>query len=89
MESAYTIMKTYKNIPINSIEEITYISSQQMDVKEIPGIVNETLSYRITDTDESLKHTMVYYYKFQNNIWIVADCIVAPYGNLYVYKLDS
>ena len=29
MESAYTIMKTYKNIPINSIEEITYISSQR------------------------------------------------------------
>lgn len=89
MENAYTIMKTYKNISINSVEELSYINSEEMDVTNIPGINNETLSYRITDTNESLKHTMVYFYKFKNNTWIIADCLVAPYGHLYVYKLDS
>jgi len=88
MENAYQIMKTYKGISINNVEELTYINSEEMDVNNIPGISNETLSYRIDDTEDSLKHTMVYYYKFNNEMWLVADCMVAPYNHLYVHKLD-
>jgi len=88
MENAYQIMKIYKNVSIDTPDELTYINSEEMDANNIPGISNETISYRITDTEDSLKHTKVYYYKFENEMWLIADCLVAPYNNLYVYKLD-
>ena len=88
LNSAMQIMNSYYNLKVKSIDDLKYIKYEIMDVYDIPGIANENLGYRITDTEDSLKSVKVYYYKFKNQDWLVADCIVKP-GHLYVHKIDN
>lgn len=88
MENAAIIMNGYMEININSANELSYMYTEIMDVKDIPGYDINNNTFRITDTAESIANTAVYHYEFKKEEWIVADCIVAPYGHLYVHKLE-
>lgn len=87
LSTAFKIMKYSKDIDIDDEGELEFLYSEELDVHDIYGIENETLAYRIEDTDESLKNTTVWHYSYKGEEWIIADCIVEPEGNLYVHKL--
>lgn len=89
MENAIHIMNIYMDIKIDSVNELTYLHMETMDIKDIPGYDINNTTFRTTDTEESLANTAVYYFEYNNNKWIIADCIVGPYGNLHVYKLGE
>lgn len=89
LSSAYNIMKYYLEIKIRDSSELKFLYSEVLDVKDVYGINDETLAYRLGDTNESLKNTTVWHYIYKNEEWIIADCLVEPYGHLYVYKLTD
>lgn len=89
LSRAFEIMKNNQDVDIDKADELTFLYSEVLDVNDIYGIQNETLAYRMDDTPESLKSTTVWHYSYQDEEWIIADCIVQPYGNLYVHKLQK
>lgn len=90
LNNAAQIMEYDFNLNITDINELEFLYSETVDVKDIYGIEDKELSYRLDkDTDESLKHTKVWHYEYKNDEWIIADCIVKPYGHLYVTKLNK
>ena len=73
---------------VDSVDEFSYLYMETMDVNDIPGYDINNTTFRITDTEESLANTTVYYFEYNKDKWIVADCIVESHGNLHVYKLE-
>ncbi len=90
MNNAYVLMTSNMGMKIKDVKKLKYVETKIMDVNDIPGIENEELAYRLgDDTDESMKETKVFYYTYKGEKWIIADCIIKPNGNLYVYKLEK
>lgn len=90
LNNAAQIMQYDLNLDIKNPSELKFLYSETMDVKDIYGIEDKTLVYRIgTDTDETLKNTTVWHYEYRKDEWIIADCTVEPYGHLYVTKLNN
>lgn len=87
MKNAMSIMNNYMDMNVDSVDEFSYLYMETMDVNDIPGYDINNTTFRITDTEESLANTTVYYFEYNKDKWIVADCIVEPHGNLHVYKL--
>lgn len=83
----FSIMKYDKNVNIKSEEELKYIKMEVMNVNNIPNISNENMAYRITDTEETYENIEVYYFKYKNQTWILADCLVGN-GTLYVSRIE-
>jgi len=86
-EQIYSTMKYYKNVNIKSEDELKYIKMEVMNVNDVPNISNENMAYRITDTEETYENIEVYYFKYKNQIWILADCLVGN-GILYVTRVE-
>ena len=62
-------------------------ASEQCFRVDVPNISNENMAYRITDTEETYENIEVYYFKYKNQIWILADCLVGN-GTLYVTRVE-
>lgn len=65
--------------------QFQYMYSEYMNSSAVPGREHKTYPLRATDTKESLAHTMVVHFMYNNQEWIVADCLGDSDGYLYVY----
>lgn len=82
----FSIMKYDKNVNIKSEDELKYIKMEVMNFNDILNISNESIAHRITDTEETYENIEVYYFKYKNQTWILANCLVGN-GTLYVTRV--
>lgn len=66
--------------------ELTYLDKNIMNADDIPHYNNR--AFRIDDTPESLEHTLVVYFMYKNEKYLVADCL-NDNGYLFVTKLEN
>lgn len=87
LESAYNIMDVYFDVDIYSSSELKFLSSEVLSIKDIQGLEDEQLAYTLGD-DFDENNIKVWHYEFNNEEWIIADCLISPNGNRYVTKLN-
>lgn len=85
LESAYNIMNTYQDIDIYSADELTFKAYDVLSVDDIEGLSDEQLG----DYDGFDRNNIgVWYFTYDGDDWLIADCLISPNGNRYVTKLN-
>ena len=88
MKQSLILELSLKEGKIFKEENIKYLKNEVRDVNDIPGSENYKLSCMGKDTEENLDKAKVYYFKYKNDTWLVADCLTEA-GSRYVSKLDA